>query len=92
MQDVSPLQWALVALQAWGILIAWLTRASEGSRCQSCCQYLFFTTLAVVGISTMLLALTDGMWIFSGVTVTLMVLATTWEAGEREAVVERAFR
>ena len=78
--DAHWATWLLAAIQATGLLSAWLARLSEGSRGQTLCQYIFLTCLAVVG-GAALLALTMGAasWLFCGFTLSLMILAAVWD-------------
>ena len=67
-------------LQFVGLASAWLARVSEGSKGQRACQYLFFGCLTLIGLSTILLLhRSSGAWFLSGVNLSVMVLAATWE-------------
>jgi hypothetical protein len=72
--------WLFAAIQFAGLAAVWLARRSEGSACQGICHVLCLASLAVVGISTVVCLLVDsGLWFASGVTLSVMVVATTYE-------------
>ena len=75
--------WLLIAVQAAGLTSTWLTRLSEGSRCQTSCQRLFFGCLGLVGLATIAsLGLGPGSWLSCGTTLSLMVVGVTWDVGQ----------
>ena len=78
LESVFPL-WAFGFIQFAGILSAWLARASEGSRSQAYCQWLFFALLVIVGIVTVL-AVSSGprYWFAAGGSLGAMLLAAIW--------------
>jgi hypothetical protein len=67
--------WGLGIVQFAGLVSAWLTRLSEGSRGQSSCHCLFFACLALIGVAT-LLSVSLGMrtQLFCCLTLSIMVL------------------
>src|ERR1700677_1050483 len=73
--------WSLTAIQTCGLLSAWLTRGSGGSRLKSCWECLFLALLVLVGISTMaaIVQSRGSHWIFGGATLGLMVLMAVWD-------------
>lgn len=78
----SVVPWILWSVQLLGLVSAWLARAAEGSQRQGRCQCLFLACLAVVGLATIAsLQLNAGGWYLSGISLSLMVLATTCELG-----------
>ncbi len=80
----SVVPWILWAVQLLGLTSAWLARAAEGSQRQGRCQCLFLGCLAIVGLATVAsLHLNAGGWYLSGISLSLMVLATTCEVGAR---------
>ena len=72
-----------------GLASAWLARASEGSRCQTSCQWLFISCLGAVGLATIVShQLGAGLWVISGTTLSVMVVAATYDVGHgRETTV-----
>jgi hypothetical protein len=80
----SAVLWVFGAIQLIGLASAWLTRATEGSQRQGRCQCLFLGCLGVVGLATIAsLHMNAGGWYLSGISLSLMVVATTSEAGAR---------
>jgi hypothetical protein len=78
----TALPWGLVAIQIAGLISAWLARLSEGSRGQGHFQIAFFACMVLVGLGTIVsLSLPPGRWLFSGATLSLMVLAAVWDFG-----------
>ena len=78
--DAESTLWILAALQFVGLLSAWLARVSEGSRMQTSCQWVFFATLIVLSVTTMLtIALHPWFWMTESVTLALMVLTAVWD-------------
>jgi len=78
--SLVPLFWFVVAAQCLGILAAWFTRQSEGSRLQRACQLAFIASLLLVGLATIAaLRLGAGYWLCCGATFSLMVLVTVCE-------------
>ncbi len=72
-------------IQLAGLSSAWLARASEGSWCQNSCQWLFVACLSAVGLATIVsLQFGAGLWVFSGTTLSVMVVAATYDVGHRE--------
>jgi hypothetical protein len=78
--DAHVVVWILSAVQAVGLLSAWLARLSEGSRVQTSCQRFFIACLATVGFATAAsAALSSAAWLICSTTLALMVLAATWD-------------
>ena len=77
----APLLFAILALiQVFGLLSTLLARISQGSSKHEHCQRLFLFALALVG-STAIAAvnMTSDTWLYSGVTLSVMILGTTWD-------------
>lgn len=72
--------WTVATVQVLGLLSTAVARLSEGSCSQTACHCLFYASLLLVGLMT-LVALTLGLgcWLLSGVVFSLMVLAATWD-------------
>ena len=65
----------LVAVQLLGLLSAWIARLSEGSSRQTAAQRLFFVSLALVGVATLVsLGLGPGAWLSSAIVLSVMVV------------------
>src|SRR5205807_2201261 len=78
--DAHVVVWILSIIQTLGLTSAWLARLSEGSRRQTWCQRFFFACLAMVGVATVVsMALSSAAWLICGTTLSLMVLAATWD-------------
>ena len=66
-------------VQVFGLGSAWFARLSEGSSRQAICQRLFFGCLVLVGVAMIPAAkLGPGFWLSSGATLSLMILAVTY--------------
>ena len=86
--DFPALLWILVGIQLLGLLTAWLTRITEGSWCQSWCQWAFFACLGLVGVATVVsIGLGPGCWLPSGATLSSMVLAAICDFSDASRVV-----
>lgn len=84
-QPFLPLWW-LAVVQVFGLVSAWMLRVHEGSHQQSSWQFVFFISLAMVGLTTLAAALTGPCWcLVSGSTLAVMVLTVVWDfdAGKR---------
>ncbi|HYW78028.1 MAG TPA: hypothetical protein VE890_00560 [Thermoguttaceae bacterium] len=67
----------LLAVQLLGLFSAWLARLSEGSSRQTAAQRLFFVSLGLVGVATLVsLGLRPGDWLSSAVVLSVMVVGT----------------
>ena len=78
--DASGLIWLIGAIQAIGISSAWLARASEGSRRQQSCQWLFLFLLTTISAMTMVsLVIHPWIWMPQSVTLALMALTAVWD-------------
>jgi hypothetical protein len=86
--DSSTALWLLVAAQLLGISSAWTARLSEGSSFQAATQCVFFTTLLLMGVASMVaLAVGPGIWLACSTSLAVMVLMVTCDFGKsREAV------
>lgn len=74
------LLWTIAGLLATGLFSAVLTRRTEGSTWQTFAQWLFFALLGLVGSVAILSSLLGpGCWAASSATLTVMVLAATYE-------------
>ena len=72
--------WILAVVQVLGLGSAWFARLSEGSSRQGLCQRLFFGCLVLVGVAMIpALKLGPGFWFSSGTTLSLMILAVTYD-------------
>ena len=72
--------WILTLVQILGLGSAWFARLSEGSSRQALCQRLFFGCLILVGVAMIpALKLGPGFWFSSGATLSLMILAVTYD-------------
>ena len=77
---ITIVTWFIFGAQFAGLLAAWATRCSEGSRHQTLCQGTFLAALALVGLAAVLaLGLNPGAWLACGTTLCTMVVAATWE-------------
>ncbi|HWC91289.1 MAG TPA: hypothetical protein VG433_16585, partial [Pirellulales bacterium] len=79
----------LGAIQAVGLLSAWLARFTEGSHNQHWYQWLFFLCLLVLGLATIAALLSSpAACVVTGATLSVMVLAATWDfsAGKSAAI------
>lgn len=71
----TPVIVGWIAIHLGAIACAWGTRLSAGSRAESVMQVLFFTALAVIGVSALICQqLEHGLWVPSGITLMAMVL------------------
>lgn len=76
----STASWCLTSVQVIGLTSAWLARIGEKSIHQKSCQWLFFICLALVGAATLgAVLLSPRSCLTAGVTLSLMVLAATWD-------------
>jgi hypothetical protein len=74
--------WSIAALQVLGVASAAMARVAEGSPRQSVCQTLFFASLVLVGLATIVaLGLGLSCWISCGTVLSVMSLAATWDFG-----------
>lgn len=72
----------LVAIQMLGLASAAVARISIGSRHQGKFQWMFMTCLGLVGMGMVIsLGVAPGLWIGSGASLAVMVLAATCEFG-----------
>jgi len=75
-----PMFWFVVAAQCLGLLAVWFTRRMEGSSFQSACQQCFLASLGLVGLATIVaFQLGPNLWLCSGATFALMVVAAVYE-------------
>ncbi len=73
--------WILALVEVLGLASAWFARVSEGSPRQALYQRLFFGCLVLVGVAMIpALKLGPGCWFSSGATLSLMILAATFDA------------
>ena len=73
--DTSVIFPLLVAVQLLGLLSAWIARLCEGSSRQTAAQRLFFFSLALVGVATVVsLGLRPGDWLSSAAVLSVMVV------------------
>lgn len=77
--DISTLSYLMGLLQVVGLWSTWLARRSIGSQHQTASQVMFVAALAAVGLTTIYSLLVGGGWLFSGTTLSLMVVAGTCE-------------
>ncbi len=76
-----PTVWTLILVQTLGLGSALLARISEGSSRQTPCQCVFMLAMAVVGLATIFsFWLNVGGWFLSGITLSIMVVAATWDS------------
>jgi hypothetical protein len=67
--------YSLVALQLLGLVAAWTTRLSEGSRYQTACQLWFLAYLALIGGATIVSGIVArGAWLGFAATFSIMVV------------------
>lgn len=79
--------WCVVAMEFLALASVMLARRSEGSPRQTCCQCLFFASLALVGAATMLtLGLGSGYWPLCGATLSAMALGATLDLRRSQSV------
>ena len=72
--------WILTVVEILGLTSAWFARLSEGSPRQAFCQRLFFGCLVLVGVAMIpAVKLGPGFWFSSGTTLSLMILAVTYD-------------
>ena len=81
--DLQPVfAWLFATIQIVGLTSAWIARTGAGSKRHAACQWLFFGCLALVAAAAVLsIPLASGTWIISGVTLSLMIVGTTFDAG-----------
>jgi hypothetical protein len=80
--DYQVLFWVVVAIQVAGLLSVWLARLTAGGRGQRSCQWLFLSCLALVGATSVVaMGISAASWLFSAVTLALMVVGAVWDAG-----------
>jgi hypothetical protein len=73
--DTTALLWSFGAIQAIGLITAWLARISEGSYLQPWFQRLFLLSLLVTGAATMFAPEAGGgYWLLTAATFGLMIL------------------
>ena len=85
-QDLSTGVGMIAAVQIIGLFSAWATRFSEGSVWQVWFQRLFFASLLLMGVTTVLaFGVGPGCWISCGTTLSLMVVGATCDFS-RQAV------
>lgn len=67
--------YVLVTLQLLGLMAAWTTRLSEGSRYQTACQLGFLACLALIGGATIISGVVArGVWLGFAATFAVMVV------------------
>lgn len=77
---------AVATVQIVGLASAWLARASQGSASHALCQGLFFFALAIVSATAIASTLfPSGVWLMSGVTLSVMIVGTTCDFQRRES-------
>ena len=77
-QEWTVVMTAVVAAQVLGLVSAWLTRISQGCRCEAACQWLFCVCLSMVGLATMVaFAVGPYWWLATATVFAIMVLAAT---------------
>jgi len=73
--EAAWLSTIFTASQLLGIVAAWTTRLSEGSRYQTACQMLFLAYLALIGGATIVsVAVARGIWLGFAATFSMMVV------------------
>ena len=73
--DATVSLWLFGGVQLLGMTSAWIARLSEGTVHQAFCQRLFFLSLVLMGLATMLTAAArPGLWMTSAVTLALSLL------------------
>lgn len=76
----STASWCLAGVQVMGLASAWLTRRTHGSVWAASYQRIFYVFMGLVGAATAAaLLLGPGMCIGCGTTLSVMVLAATWD-------------
>ena len=85
--DGSLVAWAIAAIQAMGLVSAFCARASVGSRGQSWCQAVCLACLALVGLSSLIAAISSYplIWLASSANFGVMVMAAIWDLSPKEA-------
>ncbi|HEY4313740.1 MAG TPA: hypothetical protein VGN12_30135 [Pirellulales bacterium] len=74
-----PLWW-FAAVQALGLVSAWFARVHQGSHRQAAFHAVFFLSLAAVGGTTLVAAVTSPAGaLITGTTLAIMVLTTVWD-------------
>ncbi len=72
--------WGVVAIQAIGLISAWVARMSSGSRGQVSFQRIFTVCLVLVGATAIVTpSVGSGCWMVSSATLAVMVLAATYD-------------
>jgi len=83
---IAGLPWFALSAQIIGLVAAWVTRRSEGSAHQTCCQRVFVGSLLLVGLTTIAcVSLGAGYWLCCGTTLSIMVVGATCEFSRRLA-------
>jgi hypothetical protein len=78
--DLPAAFWLLLAVQVFGVCSACAARLSEGFPCQVVSRWIFLAALPLMGAATCLaLAIGPGTWLACATSLTVMVLATTWD-------------
>ncbi len=78
----STASWCLAGVQVMGLTSAWLTRLTHQSACAASYQRVFYLFMGLVGVATMAaLVMGPGRCIACGATLSVMVLAATWDFG-----------
>jgi hypothetical protein len=73
--DTTASLWFFGGVQLLGMTSAWVARLSEGSVYQAFCQRLFFLSLVLMGLATMVTAAArPGLWMTSAVTLAISLL------------------
>ena len=76
----STASWCLTSVQVLGLASAWLTRLTHGSNQAISFQRVFYLFMALVGAATAAaLMIGPGSCIGCGATLSVMVLAATWD-------------
>ncbi len=74
--------WIILTIQIAGILATGLARLGEGSSWQTCCQRLYFASLALVGLVTVVgIGCNPGYWMASGTTLSIMIVSAVFDRG-----------
>ena len=85
--DSTAMFWCFGAVQALGLITAWLSRVSEGSLLQPWFQRLFVLSLLATGVATIIAPGIGGVyWLISSATLgTMVVMAVCDFRQERKA-------
>jgi hypothetical protein len=74
--------WAFAAVQVAGLLSAALARFTENRSGQTSFQGLFFAAMSLVALVTVAsIAMGWTAWVFSGATLSVMVVMAVWDSG-----------